>query len=337
MTFKFWNCITCSEYFLQKPEVVFRVQYPHLFNGQPDWLYQAAVCAKCYHTLVNTVEPRTHIIPENQSRATFKVIDCKLEDKDGTGTSPSYVLGDNVCVSNIVAKEVTVATTDTQDSDRVQPSVKEGKNTEESGPLDTSLQDEEVSEGTESTEESPENHESYKCYVCSISVSKSSRQGKLRRSKFPSLFVDVPDNVGHFKVCHTCFDRMNRQRDRYIQANVPDEERDYVAHIKVWTGIDITAKSCSSYTTNVCFVCERILDENKDPSRPIFRSRYPSLFRNLPDHVIHLPICDKCYKKLQKVKLRYDNGQQDEDQRDYIQFINMWRAKKGLGKHAVLV
>ena len=41
----------CSEYFVQKPEVVFRIEHPHLFGSHPDWLYQAAVCQKCHQSL----------------------------------------------------------------------------------------------------------------------------------------------------------------------------------------------------------------------------------------------------------------------------------------------
>ncbi|KAK3741794.1 hypothetical protein QZH41_010436 [Actinostola sp. cb2023] len=293
MTFKFWNCITCSEYFLQKPEVVFRVHYPHLFNGQPEWLYQAAVCSKCYYSLVTTVAPQTGTIPESLSKATFKVIDCEMEEKENS--TPS-------CTTSVVTADVVVRTQDTQNGKKVE--VKEEQQVlSVDGPKDEPIQDEDISEDMECTEESAsENLESCKCYVCHISVDTAS-QGKLRRSKFSSLFIDVPDHVGHFKVCRMCFDRLNRQRDCYVQAKVPDEERDYyIAHMKAWSGEDIASKSCSSCTPNLCFICEATLDE-KDPSRPIFRSRYPALFRGLPDHVIHVPICDKCYKKLQKVKV----------------------------------
>ena len=47
VTLKFWNCILCSNYFLQKPEIVFRVEQPYLFVHQPQWLYQAALCQSC--------------------------------------------------------------------------------------------------------------------------------------------------------------------------------------------------------------------------------------------------------------------------------------------------
>lgn len=433
MTFKFWNCITCSEYFLKKPEVVFRVHYPHLFTGQPEWLYQAAVCLKCYHTLKTTVVPKTTTIPESLALATFTVVDCKMEEKECSTTtvnSTSAVSGDNslskerkspetpignppghkekllvssngespaVSVSNgketfiadgkgnhpsqvnVQKHQISNATSKgnlpsnaalqghyLMDSHKGSPpsSVAQGNHISmdtskghppsqvalqghvssiqptgnplpPTGNPPTSTKPEQGSgNGSEDIESMEENHsetqESYKCYVCNVSVSVTSQHGKLRRSKFSSLFTDVPDNVGHFKVCQKCFDRLDRQREHFINANVPDEERDYITPLNK---SEPASKTCS---VDLCFICEAALDD-KEPSRLIFRSRYSSLFRGLPNHVIHVPICDKCYKKLQKVKLRFDSSQHEENSRNYIQFVNMWRAKRGLGKHPVLV
>ncbi|EDO41110.1 predicted protein [Nematostella vectensis] len=319
MTFKFWNCITCSEYFLEKPEVVFRIQHPHLFSGQPEWLYQAAVCVKCHQGL-NSLPPSTVAIPVHQSKATFKVIECDPQRKPIKEVTTS-----NSCVSTSSEFSSSEKTTlpDRHTNGIQFKKMTQSEPSRDHGSLETRSTNDLSSK------------ESYKCYICCKSVKQNSRQGKLRRSKFSSLFTELPDNVGHFKVCSSCFDRLSEQREQFIQANIPENERDYVGHIKVWTGIDITCKSSSTYTPIVCVVCDRLTDNCKEPNRPIFRSRYPTLFRNLPESVIHLPICDKCYKKLQKVKLRYDNLQTEEEKRDYVQFINLWRSKKGLGKHSV--
>lgn len=395
MTFKFWNCITCSEYFLEKPEVVFRVHYPHLFNGQPEWLYQAAVCLKCYHQLVTTVVPQTTTIPASLAQATFTVIDCKMEEQGKDNSTTTVYTTASINTKDVVLdseKERKSTETngnpplvnenndkDLKDSDNVKPTdvsngnesfVKDingnplkGNHVSISTPKGIpssqvsqgsyisieSLTGNPPSQGNHSSKGSPrgdspcasspkpeqdtetqeenslDNDESYKCYVCNLSVSVTSQHGKLRRSKFPSLFIDVPDNVGHFKVCQGCFDHLNHQREVYIKADIPDDKRDYR-----------TKSDAASKSSDICFICEAALDD-REPSRPIYRSRYPSLFRGLPGHMIHVPICDKCYKKLQKVKLRFDSGHHEEDTRNYVQFVNMWRAKRGLGKHPVFV
>lgn len=442
MTFKFWNCITCSQYFLQKPEVVFRVHYPHLFTGQPDWLYQAAVCLKCYHNLPAIVASETSSVPDSLTHGTFTVIDCKTEkecstttvDSDSTstvnstpdiktadeqgaaespgGNPPSTGVIEKQAVSrNGVGMSTSVSLHIGRDTavvhmegngkanhqnevttSRSSPPLNSPFQEPSTGnpPLNTNhrtsrepgnppsnlfqisqecskdsmtlmspdsgnhlskmvtehtamptskgnplyLNKEQIKgDKTNLTKFQEENHsdnkESYKCYVCNTSVSITSPHGKLRRSKFPSLFNDVPDNVGHFKVCQLCFDRLDQQREQYIKANIPDEERNYFTFIKK------SETTNKLQGVNLCFVCEEILD--REPCRLIFRSRYPSMFRGLPEHVIYVPLCDKCYKKLQKVKLRYDRSQYDEEARNYIHFVNLWRAKRGLGTHPVLV
>lgn len=447
MTFKFWNCITCSEYFLQKPEVVFRVHYPHLFNGQPEWLYQAAVCLKCYHNLPDTPASKTTIVSDSLTHGTFTVINCKTERECSTTTVDSMIVGTDAVDStpdaksqeasdgNLPSTEIleqhgsppskTVPSTvislangkETSVVDMKRNHLAQGNNQKHeltaargsssnsdlqmshesytgNPPLKTTLQmskesenlplnhlfqisqesskgsppivtvqispdpgnhhskieaenttmcitkgnplysnQEQTEENTSNTTETIENNhsdqESYKCYVCNASVGMTSPHGKLRRSKFPSLFNDVPDNVGHFKVCQLCFDHLDQQREQYINSNVPDEERNYMTSIKQ------CGTSSKLQGVNLCFVCEEIL--GREPCRLVFRSRYPSMFRGLPEHVLYVPLCDKCYKKLQKVKLRYDRNEYDEESRNYIHFVNLWRAKRGLGTHPVLV
>lgn len=167
---------------------------------------------------------------------------------------------------------------------------------------------------------------------------KNSRHGKLRRSKFPTLFSNLPESVGIVKGCLTCYERLARQRDRYVTAGILEEDRDYVAHIKIWTGLDISSKLASSGSKNsncsTCFMCDKYIPENlQQEVKTLNRVKFPSLFSAVPDQIVKLIICDACNRKLHKVKRRFEEAQTAEEERDYWLYINNWRDQKGLEKH----
>lgn len=307
----------CSEYFVQKPEVVFRVEHPHLFGSHPDWLYQAAVCQKCHQSLKASKQGTSTASTSAAKEATS--VSHTVETADGNQldgasvtaqlliTSSSSNASDaNFETSNVVvsssAVEVPLQSTTTGDN-------KDCRNPPEVW---------------------------FDCYVCSKQVRKNSRQGKLRRSKFPTLFSNLPESVGITRVCFTCCERLTRQRDRFVSAGISEENRDYAAHIKIWTGHDIGSKLSSPVSKNsdcsTCFVCEKYMTE-KEEVKTLNRSKFLSLFSAVPSQIIKLLICDACNRKLLKVKSRFDGNKTEEEERDYWVYINSWRDQKGLEKH----
>lgn len=301
MTFKFWNCIMCSDYFVQKPEVVFRMEHPHLFGSHPAWLYQAAVCQKCHRSLttskqgsLSTSSPKVLLPP---------VVDSTNENHQQTSSLPKVLISKNAPIAS--------------DNTIVSSSSSNCNNKEQFKNAAKVLFD---------------------CYICSKPVYENSRQGKLRRSKFPTLFSKLPEGIGVQKVCSLCCERLTRQRDRFVHAGISEEDRDYAAHIKIWTGQDFCSKMALCGAKNgdsfTCFVCEKYIPDNTEQDvRTLNRNLFPSIFSLAPVKVMKLWTCNSCHRKLLKVKSRFDEDNTEEEERDYWVFINSWRDKKGLEKH----
>lgn len=135
-----------------------------------------------------------------------------------------------------------------------------------------------------------------------------------------------------------CCERLTRQRDRFVHAGISEEDRDYAAHIKIWTGQDFCSKMALCGAKNgdsfTCFVCEKYIPDNtEEDSRTLNRNLFPSIFSLAPVQVMKLWTCNSCHRKLLKVKSRFDEDNTEEEERDYWVFINSWRDKKGLEKH----
>lgn len=308
----------CSEYFVQKPEVVFRVEHPHLFGSHPAWLYQAAVCQKCHQSLK----------PSKQGASNVSPVSAGLESTDGNqqiiASTHEVVFTESACKAP--DKDVPVCSSP--------PSNLVISTATTELPLQSCTT-------AESTECEKPAEVLFDCYVCSKPVLSNSRQGKLRRSKFPTLFTNLPESVGVQRVCFICSERLTRQRDRFVHAGIAEEDRDYAAHIKIWTGQDFTGKLASppppakNNDCSMCFVCEKYMAENAEQDvRTLSRTKFPSLFSVVPGHIIKLLICDSCNRKLLKVKSRFDENNTVEEQRDYWVYINSWRDQKGLENHA---
>jgi len=306
----------CSEYFVQKPEVVFRIEHPHLFGSHPDWLYQAAVCQKCHQSLKESKQgtstscapkeatPVSHVKAAGGNQLEGASLTAQLVITNSSAKAPDTSVESNSVVVSSVAGAAPLQSTTTGDD----------KDCEK------------------------ESEVLFDCYVCSKQVCKNDRQGKLRRSKFPTLFSNLPESVGITKVCYTCCERLTRQRDRFVSAGIPEEDRDYAAHIKIWTGQDITSKLCSPSHKNIesstCFVCDKCIPWHvQEEVKTLNRSKFPSLFSIVPDHIVKLLICDACNRKMLKVKGRFDDNNTLEEERDYWVYINSWRDQKGLEKH----
>lgn len=305
----------CSEYFYQKPEVVFRVEHPHLFGSHPDWLYQAAVCQKCHHTL----------------KASKSGLSADLHPKEATNVSHVEVTDDNKLDGGKLSWKLLVTNSSSTASDSTIKNHNPVSSVENKAALQST-----TAHG--STELRDTSELLFDCYICSKQVLKNSRHGKLRRSKFPTLFSNLPESVGILKGCLTCCERLARQRDRYVTAGISEEDRDYVAHIKIWTGQDISNKLASSGSKNsncsTCFMCDKYIPENSQKEvKTLNRVKFPSLFSTVPDQIVKLIICDACNRKLLKVKRRFEEAQTAEEERDYWLYINSWRDQKGLEKH----
>ena len=322
MTFKFWNCIMCSDYFVQKPEVVFRVEHPHLFGSHPAWLFQAAVCQKCHQSLTTSKQG-------TPSNATPKEMSSQVVDSVNGGhqqtrtSSPAQVM--NTRDVPYASDNTTVTVSSSVPSNHV---------------FSKSARDL-LSQSVTKIESQEFNNAAkvlFDCYVCSKPVYNDSQQGKLRRSKFPLLFSNLPKSVGIQKVCFLCWERLTRQRDIFVHAGISEDKRDYLAHIKIWTGQDFSSKMVSPPVKNiecsVCFVCEKyIADNSEQDPRTLNRIMFRSLFSSLPDRIMKLLTCEPCYRKLLKVKSRFDKDNTVEEERDYWVFINCWRDQKGLENH----
>jgi len=312
----------CSEYFVQKPEVVFRVEHPHLFGSHPTWLYQAAVCQKCHKRLKSSkAGTPTASTPREATSVCHRVETGNGSKQTEMSTTAQAVIPDGASkVSN----------------DDAVVSVHSPSNLDVSTP--TSKLPSESTTAVENNGCEKLAEVLFDCYVCSKPVYKNSRQGKLRRSKFPTLFSNLPESVGIQKVCFTCCERLTRQRDRFVHAGIAEEDRDYAAHIKIWTGQDFNSKLSASAATNsdcsTCFVCEKYIPENAEQqARTLNRTKFPSLFSVVPGQIVKLLICDSCNRKLLKVKSRFDENNTVEEERDYWVYINSWRDQKGLENH----
>lgn len=303
----------CSEYFVQKPEVVFRIEHPHLFGSHPDWLYQAAVCQKCHQSLKASKQGTS---TTKEATTVSHVETAAGNQLDGTSltaqllitNSLSKVSDTNFGTSNVVVSSAAGAV-----------------------PLQSATTGDDK-------EHKKESEVLFDCYVCSKQVCKNDRQGKLRRSKFPTLFSNLPESVGITRVCFTCCERLTRQRDRFVSVGISEEDRDYAAHIKIWTGQDISSKLCSpghrNTDSSTCFVCDKYIPGHvQQEVKTLNRSKFPSLFSVVPDQTVKLLICDACNRKMLKVKGRFDDNNTLEEERDYWVYINSWRDQKGLEKH----
>lgn len=307
----------CSEYFVQKPEVVFRVEHPHLFGSHPDWLYQAAVCQKCHHSLKASKQDTLSASVPKENTSVSRVAET------GDGNRPD---GASLTGQLLIANSSSKASDVNLESSNVVVSSSTGVE----ALLTSTTGDKEECKG--------EAEVLFDCYVCSKQVRNNDRQGKLRRSKFPTLFSSLPESVGIKRVCFTCCERLTRQRDRFVSAGISEENRDYPAHIKIWTGQDITSKLSSSASKNsdssTCFVCEKYIPGNvQQDIKTLDRSKFPSLFSLVPDQIAKKLICDACNRKMLKVKGRFDENNTVEEERDYWVYINSWRDQKGLEKH----
>lgn len=309
----------CSEYFVQKPEVVFRVEHPHLFGSHPEWLYQAAVCQKCHHSLKASKQvTSTTSVPKEATSVSHVV-----EPADG-----NHLEGASLTAQLLITNSSSNASGANFESSNVVISSSAGE-----APLPTTTaSDKEECEG--------ESEVLFDCFVCSKQVRKNDRQGKLRRSKFPTLFSSLPESVGTTRVCFTCCERLTRQRDRFVSAGISEDNRDYAAHIKIWTGQDFSGKlpvsspTSKSSDCSICFVCEKYIPEDIQQEVKTFnRSKFPSLFSVVPGPIVKLLICDACNRKMLKVKGRFDENNTVEEERDYWVYINSWRDQKGLEKH----
>ena len=308
----------CSEYFVEKPEVVFRVEHPHLFGSHPAWLYQAAVCQKCHQSLKSSKNVTlTASASQDVSSAFCGVNAAGIDQENGTSLSAQVM----VSKSGSHAPESNV-----------------GVSMPNSLESTASLEVPSTATTTEKDETKNVTQVFFDCYICSKPVYKNSRHGKMRRSKYPTLFSNLPESVGYQRVCFTCSERLMRQRDRYVHAGIAEEDRDYAAHIKIWTGKDFTSKLSSPTTKNsdcsTCFVCEKYIPPNVNQEvKTLNRTRFPSLFSAVPGQIIKLLICDSCHRKLLKVKSRFDENNTVEEERDYWVYINSWRDRKGLENH----
>ena len=314
----------CSEYFVQKPEVVFRVEHPHLFGSHPSWLYQAAVCQKCHQSLKPSKQGTSTAATRKEDSADSH----GLESTHGTqqtieSASTQVVFTESACKSS--------------DTDVVVCSSPPSNLVVSAATTELPLQS---CTTAESTEYEKPAEVLFDCYVCSKPVLSNSRQGKLRRSKFPTLFSNLPESVGVQRVCFICSERLTRQRDRFVHAGIAEEDRDYAAHIKIWTGQDFSVKLASpppptkDSDCSMCFVCEKYIAPNvEQDGRMLSRTKFPSLFSEVPGQIIKLLICDSCNRKLLKVKGRFDEDNTVEEERDYWVYINSWRRQRGLGNH----
>lgn len=309
----------CSEYFVQKPEVIFRLEHPHLFGSHPTWLYQAAVCQKCHQSLKASKHGATTPVTPKEASLRVEAANGSQQSSPSTPTevvtaeSASKVSYSDVVVCTSLPSSLVISTSTSKLF--VQSAAKD--ESKEGMKLEEVLFD---------------------CYICSKPVNKNSRHGKLRRSKFPMLFSNLPESVGVQKVCFKCSERLTRQRDRFVHAGIAEENRDYVAHIKIWTGKDFSSKMSPSAVKNgdssTCFVCEKYLPNNTDQDvRTINRTKFPSLFSVVPGQIFKLLVCDSCHRKLLKVKGRFDENKTVEEERDYWVYINSWRDQKGLENH----
>ena len=304
----------CSAYFYQKPEVVFRVEHPHLFGSHPDWLYQAAVCQKCHQSLKASKQSTSAALHPNEASMVSNLETTDDNKLEGASLTTEFLVTNSFSTTSHPSDETHSVVSCAEEAAL------------QSTTTDDSAEFEDTSEVL------------FDCYICSKQVHRNSRHGKLRRSKFPTLFTNLPESVGIVKGCLTCCERLARQRDRYVAAGISEENRDYVAHIKIWTGQDISSKLSSSGSKNgdcsTCFVCDKYIPENlQQEVKTLNRSKFPSLFSAVPDQIVKLIICDACNRKLLKVKGRFDENSTVEEERDYWVYINSWRDQKGLDKH----
>ena len=331
----------CSEYFVEKPEVAFRVEHPHLFQSQPAWLYQAAVCRKCHQILKSALqETPTSASREESSLSSSSfssmVVTVPRQQNMETGAVNSLLAG---IKSGRCAETRSVADYKTTEHSTETGSVADYMTTEHSTETDFSVVPSQPAAKVKSEELEKSHDYLFECFVCSKPVRKSSRQGRLRRSKFPTLFNSFPENLGVARVCFICCERLTRQRDRYVRAGISEEFRDYIAHIKIWTGQDVSSKFASmgvskTSSDSSCFICEKFIPVvPNELVKTLQRSKYPSLFSFVPDQILNLSCCDACSRKLQKVKNRFDENNTKEEERDYWEYITSWRDKKGLEKH----
>lgn len=303
---------------MQKPEVVFRVEHPHLFGSHPAWLYQAAVCQKCHQSLKSSKNVTlTASASQDVTSAFCGVNAASIGQENGTSLSAQVM----VTKSGSHAPESNVGVS--------MPNSLESRSSIEVPSTATTTEKDDTTNVTQVF---------FDCYICSKPVYKNLRHGKMRRSKYPTLFSNLPESVGYQRVCFTCSERLTRQRDRYVHAGIAEEDRDYAAHIKIWTGKDFTSKLSSSTTKNsdcsTCFVCEKYIPPNVNQEvKTLNRTRFPSLFSAVPGQIIKLLICDSCHRKLLKVKSRFDENNTVEEERDYWVYINSWRDRKGLENH----
>lgn len=314
----------CSEYFVQKPEVVFRVEHPHLFGSHPTWLYQAAVCQTCHQSLKASKQgTSTASAPKEAPSVSHRVEPANGNPQNGASASAQVVTTNNASS----APDTDAAVCSHTPSNLV-ISTSASELPMQSATTDESNECEDLAEVL------------FDCYVCSKPVDKNSRQGKLRRSKFPTLFSNLPESIGVQKVCFTCCERLMRQRDRFVHAGIAEEDRDYAAHIKIWSGQDIcisgnvSVRAAKNSDCSTCFVCEKSTPENVEQElKTLNRAKFPSLSSVVPGQTVKLLICDSCNRKLLKVKSRFDENNTVEEERDYWVYINSWRDQKGLEKH----
>lgn len=362
VTLKFWNCILCSNYFLQKPEIVFRIEQPYLFTDQPEWLYQAALCRACCQCMrPATQRSRFAYLSKNQitDHSVDKPNDTRTGSEERVGQSYSGQLPVTSSVGSKEAKRpLFILPKPVSHSGSLRTSVLsahvspcEALTTKENAPQSTMVSS--VAKATSSvrtvlsesvcspfTEAIAKGNnlssgfneaetEHFHCPICSKHFDKLSEQLELSRVNFPKFSSVYPEDIDQIKVCATCFARLSQKVDQLETAGIPDK-----SSTKVWTGIETTEACSLKQESNgmKCFVCERELNYAFDQARLLRRWKYPSLFSGLRKNLFDIMVCNSCYKRIYRLRMKFDKASLEEDKRQYAEFINSWREQKGLEK-----
>ena len=376
---KFWNCIMCSNYFLRKPEIVFRVQQPHLFIRQPQWLYQAAVCQRCCRSLQQVASGCQIAHPnadQNASCLTSKPVNSVFHANTCTGSAlenlfeqtgnrkiaiatcvapsevkqPKYILPKPNYVESTVqptlpstapssgavklGKQNAAESLQVPSVASLTSSVRTAVNGNAALAKLSNINNSAANASCTEDDDDDNDDEPFQCPLCSSGLEKVLKQARISQIKFPSLFSLHSQLNDHIKVCVTCFERLNRQRDRFEAAKIPEESRNYFAHIKVWTGQDVKELVGAKKENHEmqCFVCERDLSNLNEQTRPLLRWKYPSLFKRLKANMFSVLSCYTCYKRISRLRMKFDKASLEEDGRKYAEIINSWREQKGLTK-----